>query len=268
MAEPWPAVWTRRPSAVAVLGLLASLAGLGGLLAALGDPTPGDSATSLPLLLSAIVLVGCAAVAMADFVIRPLRRTQRGIRIGGHPEHGPGLVVDYSAVQFWAWLAAAVTTLAMSIFLTVLTALDQSGPLELGTILLVLACLALGSYVAQTLRGHRARGYLHLSPHGVCLRETGFGAVAAWEDIRSIGPAPGEPTIGVNANNLRVTRTDRLWTRRSRLPQRLLTVPGAEIATDAALVLALLTYYADHPEARGELGTEAALRRVRSAAFR
>lgn len=264
MAEPWPAVWTRRPSAVAVLGLLASLAGLGGLLAAL----PGDRAAALPLLLSAIMLVGCAAVAMADVVIRPLRRTQRGIRIGNHPGHGPGLVVDYSAVQFWAWLAAAVATLAISIFLTGLTALDQSGPLELGTFLLVLACLAVGSYVAQTLRGRRARGYLHLSPHGVCLRETGFEAVATWEDIRSIGPAPGEPTIGVNADNLRVTRTDRLWTRRSRLPQRLLTVPGAEIATDPALALALLTYYADHPEARGELGTAAALRRVRSAAFR
>ncbi|MGH3950062.1 MAG: hypothetical protein ACRDSE_13205 [Pseudonocardiaceae bacterium] len=206
----------------------------------------------------------------ADTALRLRRGGAAALRLADHPQHGVGVYLPYSGFQFWGRLIGLVVTVICVLILTIGTAIDDSGSfrsLNVVNLALALATAALATYLVQVARGKRARGHLHLSRRGLYQRHWTYEAGVSWDDIAQVRPLSGEPGIIVGSEDILSRRIDRLWLLRSRMPTRSMHITGSDLAADPALVLALVLFYANHPEARHELGTEDALQRARAAAF-
>lgn len=137
-----------------------------------------------------------------------------------------------------------------------------------------------GSFPVLLLRGKYALGYVLVTSDGVLHRGWTFQSFLPWSGIDMIHPMQTDgPDILITARDetpWEPVQLTRLWRAdkpveipsddgRGRKPA--IHIPGKYLAADPAIVLAVLVYYGKRPEARTELASGAALRRVQSAAF-
>ena len=184
-----------------------------------------------------------------------------------------GLVVPYSR-RLHVLITAMMSAIALLLMMVAVDAADSGGFYLWAALALVFA-----SFPVLLLRRKYALGHLHVSPDGVLHRGWTFRSFLPWSGIDMVHPMQTDgPDILVTARDgtpWEREQLTRLW--RADKPAELpgdhgqpkpaIHIPGKYLAADPALVLAALVFYGNRPEARAELGTDAALHRVRAAAF-
>jgi hypothetical protein len=194
------------------------------------------------------------------------QHTDHDITLDQH--HGdPALALRYSAPLF-AILVAIMGCLTLTFGTATVDLLRRAGTAGLPAGLLFAAATILcGSFLVVTIRGRLARGVVMLTPRGVYQRGRAFESFLPWASILGTKARYDATTAQV----LIVARPDGQWDRCQTEPfwrlDRLPPVPAIIIdclalGIDQNLVHHVITYYVDHPEARMELGTQAALTRV------
>ncbi|WP_199434005.1 hypothetical protein [Qaidamihabitans albus] len=159
-------------------------------------------------------------------------------------------------------------TLLLLVALFAVGAFDATGG---GRIALGGVAAALSGYFVLVALGRVARGRIERSPEGIYQRSWSFEVFLPWRGVVRLAPRgeDGQAIYVVGFGNAPWHR--RRFVNLGRKDRPLTTpgihIPGNVLAVDPALVYHLLGYYLDNAAARAELGTEAALRRARAAAF-
>lgn len=139
------------------------------------------------------------------------------------------------------------------------------------TIVFGLIGLFFASFVALVALGRLRRGKLVLSQQGIHQRGWAFSSFLPWQSFAGVKAADnGGPEVLVIAySNAAWDRRQivRFWKIDQLPPVPMIEVHCASLAVDPNLVYWLLKFYVENPGARGELGTDAAIRRARSGAF-
>ncbi len=197
--------------------------------------------------------------------IEPITEDQ----IDGHR----GLKIPYSR-RIHLLITTLMTAFAL---LFVMAGVDSAGG---GAYFWGALAVLFGSFPLLLLRGKYAVGYVLVTSEGVLQRGWTFRSFLPWSGIDMIHPMQTDgPDVLITASDdtpWEPVQLTRLWRAdkpaqvpsddgRGRKPA--IHIPGKYLAADPAAVLAVLVYYGKHPEARTELASGAALRRVQSAAF-
>lgn len=224
----------------------------------------------------------CSTAAWTVYHAR-FRRRRRGsqpLSTNTSEKGAAGLRIPYSKELFIGF-ALNMAVLA-GMFVMSAVDLSQENPDNAAAAIAIFGGIALffASLPLLMATGRFARGHLIVSPDGIYQRGWTFSSYLPWSDIRAVHPYYADgPQILLLADDdtpwerkqiLKFWKADRL----PNIPQDhghgtkpVIIVPGQSLAVDPALVLHLLVFYAKHPEARSELGTDAALRRARTGAF-
>lgn len=222
-----------------------------------------------------IAVAGIGALILAIGVESRLRLRHDGARpIATTQEDGRhGLKVPYSR-RLHLLIAAMMSAIALVFLMAALDSAGNGGAYVWGALTVVFT-----SFPLLLLRGKYALGYLHITPDGILHRGWTFRAFLPWSGVDMFHPMQTDgPDILITAQHgtpWEREQLTRLWradkpaelSSDGRDPTPAIQIPGKYLAADPALVLAVLVFYGTHPESRSELGTEAALHRVRSAAF-
>ncbi|WP_134046191.1 hypothetical protein [Amycolatopsis arida] len=188
------------------------------------------------------------------------------------------LEIPYSRNIYLGYAALMGTIALVFLVATVDAAWSGDGERARGAYLWAPLALVFGSLPVLMATGRFARGHLRLSPDGVHQRGWTFESFLPWSGIVGAWPryADGPVVVLVGDPDTPWQRRSftRLW-RQDRLPDvkdrgrtvPTIVIPGKFLAVDPVLVYHLLGYYLERPAARVELGTEAAVRRARAAAF-
>lgn len=127
------------------------------------------------------------------------------------------------------------------------------------------ACFA--GYVGAAVVGRTRPGYVRLSANGIEQRGWSFESTLPWDAVTGAAPAYDDHRMVLvfGARRAWWTRryTTRLW-RLDRLPPvTMIELDCRRFALDDTLLAHLVCFYANHPAARVELGTETAVLRAR-----
>jgi hypothetical protein len=265
-AFPWPREWRSRQRAkyvlfVAFFGLFGCICVAAGVSIFL--PGFHDDRAYL-LVLGAPLLFGLAAIGFFSRV-RVRGRPTTAVRLATIDE--PALVIPYSRGLATTYVLVCATTLALLLVIGVVSALVG------GTgIVVAVVCLGfvgyLGWTVAEMARHKLRAGAIALTPQGVRHRSWTFDSYLPWDQVVSVsaGLLDGQLITLAAFDNVHPMfhRRSRLW----RQPEYRLAphtaIRGMYLAVDPALALHTLRFYHENPAARVELGTDAAVRRVRS----
>lgn len=278
---PWPPAWHDRPATryYLALGVIGVFLVLLPVLMAVSMYGEGKDATGHYLLgFSAIGTL----VSWLGFETRMrLRRSGAGTLATAYgDDNTSGVKIPYSIrvyVSYILTMGAIAAFFAIAAVHTFVGA--EAGSRGVGFVWSAVALL-FASFVVRVATGRFARGYLLVSPNGIHQRGWTFESFLPWSGIIGISAVQTDsPDILVLASDdtpWHRRQVTRLW-RQDKLPtiasdngldvKPAIHIEGKFLSSDPALVMELLTYYAEHPEARAELGTEAALQRARTAAF-
>jgi hypothetical protein len=272
---PWPPSWSRPglPRAVATVVFL-GLFGLIGVVAGVSIFLPGfHDARAYLLVLAAPLLFGVAAIVVFTR-LRVRGRPTTTVRCEQTEVGGPGLVIPYSRGLSATYVLVCVTTLLLfaAVAVVSLIALFAPGPLDVALLVQSVVCLGFAGYlgwtVVEMVRERLRRGAVVVTSGGVWHRSWAFDSYLPWEQAVSVsaGEMDGQLITLAAFGNARpqITRRSRLW----RQPEYKLApntaIRGMYLAVDPGLAFHTLRFYHQNPAARTELGTEAAVRRVRS----
>lgn len=273
-ALPWPAAWpvprggpgwTLFGSAVAVTAVAVGLS--------LALPLPAGSRVAV----LATLILPAAALGLSRPVSWSKVRARSAHRV--HPTEAGELAVPFLPelwVGLWAVVTGCLVLLAMLVHASWQVGFGRPPDLAamvVGAVLLVMA-VPFAVLVVEGLRGTAARGELLLSPDGIRYRTFAYDAWLDWTAVRRVSVARGDelpivllaspeqpPRLRPHSWLLRPGNSTLAAAREGRL-----VVRAGLLSVDPALALHVLHYYHVHPDARAELGTNAAASRVRAAA--
>ncbi|PKV93970.1 hypothetical protein ATK30_4833 [Amycolatopsis echigonensis] len=276
---PQPSEWAgARKTRYVLIAFVFALLTVGGIAVAVStfgsgpsDPRSGVIILATPLFLG---------VALDVLLTRLLTsaRGARGVRTGQVPEVGePGLLVPYSATLTTIHVAAAVVCFALFAVLGIAAAAvvaSQGAHGNAGAAVIAIVCLVcVISLIVSgvlVLRGKLRRGVLALTPRGVYHCSWSFSTYADWDTIMYVGAADANGPIIELATTDSGERWYRRRTRLRRQPELAFNphigIQARLLSADPALVYQTLRFYQRNPQARTELGTEAAVQRVRTRA--
>jgi hypothetical protein len=173
----------------------------------------------------------------------------------------------------WGSLLIGVLLLAVS-----WTVAFTSSPLNVTALLygvvMVLAALPLAALAIDGLRGKARRGELVISAQGIRYRTLAYDAWMEWAALQSVSIVGGDSLriVLMGYANMAPSVQGRSWLMRpskavlAQAAEATVGIRGISLSVDPALAFHTLRYYHANPEARAELGTDAAVRRVRAGA--
>lgn len=277
---PWPPEWRRPPLGgwlgVVVFALLAALLIPVAVVAAVAGQWVGAATIGVVLLVLAPIAAGS----------RPRRRgyavEEVPVEVGGVRQTGVRVRVRPTSPLVslaLAVLGLAITVLGLAAFVIAIVRGDWSSLVGFVVLLVVGSVLLLGGVVG--LLASRKRLGLDLTPSHVVIGLGGEPVVLTWEQIARIGSTSIRYGVGAVLRPVqnwltvetreRVGVAARLSGRRSAALGRLAAtasanvaaaIPAERLGADPALVHHALRYYLEHADARPELGTGAAIRRL------
>jgi hypothetical protein len=216
----------------------------------------------LPL---APLAAGAALLAVALWT-RARYRSTGGVRLGSLPDGTPALALPYSVRACVAMWLLGVGLAVEAAALAVISALAATGGTSaawLGVVGFGALCLYGLVGLFDGLRGRLARGALLLGQDAVVARGWGADTALTWVDVTTVAAGdPSNQTISVSGRAPTRIARSLLW--RSRRTPTAANVVGALLTVDPALAYHALRFYLANPAARAELGTDAAVRRVRA----
>jgi hypothetical protein len=146
-------------------------------------------------------------------------------------------------------------------------------PLVVSVVLLLMAFPFAGLAV-DGLRGKAIRGELLVSAQGIRYRALAHDVELGWDSVErvSVVGGDGQRIVIVAYNNMTPSVQGRSWLSKPRkavleqAAEATVVVRGGVLSINPALTFHTLRYYHQNPAARAELGTGAAVQRVRAAA--
>jgi hypothetical protein len=234
--------------------------------------------------------VSIALFFLACLLTAPLFRSgrRRGplrlqtLRLGDRQERGT--LIPYSgwrtALLLGATACLALASLGYVVFADAFA--DDPGespwPMRLvGTVGVVF--FGVGLYMGAR-RGWGRRWRVLLTPSAVVVAAGGARAVVPWEAIRQVratevtthvrGVAIREPLVGIDVRDPQAIQTgslERLLLPLNRRCDADISLPIRTLDIDPRLLYQALQYYHQHPQARGELATQAGLARIQDGQF-
>lgn len=273
---PWPRQW-RAPNSALGIGLAVfclACAGLFVALAASGDPV------GIALVIVAPIFAGFALSGVATWVgVRA--RPVRSVRTRLQPDGIAALAFPYS---FLATVAAflVVVGLAAGVIPFLAAGLFSALDGDLFSWLWVLLFGLIGLFGLACLYGiarrRLVRGAVFLSPDGIVHRTWGADTAISWDAVLDVTPEEsaavtaygnGPPSQVIRLSpyaNAKATYTPRslLWRPARKVVNGTALISGTVLGVNPALVYHTLRFYHRNPNARAELGTDAAVRRVRA----
>lgn len=178
-------------------------------------------------------------------------------------------------VALWLDVAGGLLLIALFVAASVLVGITTDPPniaaLVVAVVLVALA-VPLAGLVVDGLRGRARRGELSLSANEIRYRAVGYDASMDWAAVRgvSVGPGDGQRIVVMGFADQPPRLAGRSWLSRpskravAEAREAMIVIRGAGLAVDPALAFWTVRHYFTHPAHRTELGTEAAVRRVRS----
>lgn len=275
---PWPPQWPK-PQRVKYVLTVAFLGVFGcvGVAAGVSIFRPGFTDNRAYLLaLAPPLLFGASAIVILTR-LRLRGRSTTAVRIGSTDDTGErGLVIPYSHALAATYVLVCATTLALFVVIAVVTllALAAPGPTDMSLVAQAAICLAFVAYLAWTLieatRRRLTAGAVILTPSGVYHRSWAFDSYLPWDQAVSV--SAGQPggqwiTLAAYGNaHPRIQRRSLLWKQPEYKLAPHTAIQGMYLAIDPGLAFHSLRFYHTNPAARAELGTDAAVRRVRNGA--
>lgn len=270
---PWPTRWRRSPTGFSVcfmifFGVAAAICIAAGFL---GFPV---AALWTPLFAG----FALATVAMG---IGVRRRSARSVRTRLQPDGLAALMFPYSlrlTVAISLEAVGLVTVGTTFLAAELLGALGGDAEAWFGVAVLGLTDLLGLASLYGIARRRLVRGAVFLSPTGVVHRTWGADTAIGWDEVFAV--TPEERTVATAYGNGPPAQLIRLTpyanATATYLPRSLFWRPlrkqadhtplisGTVLGVNPALVYHTLRFYHRHPDARAELGTDAAVRRVRA----
>lgn len=277
-ALPWPAAWPVPRGLGGPGGALFGSAVLVTVVAvgvSLVLPLPAGSRVAV---LTALVLP-VVGLGLSYPATRSKVRARSTERV--HPTGTGELSVPFVPVLWigiWAVVTGCVVILAMLVHASWQVGFGRPpdpAAVVVGAVLLVVA-VPFAALVVEGLRGTASRGELLLSPDGIRYRTFTYDAWLEWPDVRRVSVERGDglPIVVLASPDRPPSLRPHSWLLRpsghtwAAARAGRLVVRGALLSVDPALAFHTLHYYHANPDARAELGTDAAAGRVRSAAVR
>lgn len=273
---PWPAAW---PAPRGLTGPGWTLCGSAVVVAVVAVGV----ALVLPLAVQSRVTVLAALVlpVLGSVLSCPVTRANVRARPASrvHPTGSGELSVPFLPelwVGIWLVLTGCVVILAMLVGASWHVGFGRP-PDPAATVVGVVLLMAAAPFAAlgiEGLRGTASRGELLLSPDGIRYRTFAYDAWLDWTAVRRVSVVRGDglPIVLVSSRDRPPRLRPHSWVLRpssgslAAAREGRLVVRGALLSVDPALAFHTLHYYHANPDARAELGTDAAAHRVRSAA--
>lgn len=272
---PWPTRWTKpQPAKYTLIALFFAAFGFLGVAAGVSIFLPGfgDNRAYL-LVLSAPLLFGIATIV----VLTRLRLRGRSTRtLHSDYVHGAGqrgLVIPYTQALGTVYLIVAGTSLLLFGIIASVTLVALIGTGARDPILVIQAIVSLGAaaylcwFVTEVARKRFAIGRVALTPDGIYHRSWAFESFLPWEQVLSVsaGQLDGQLITLTTYSNAQphFRKLSQMWKQPEVKLAPHTAILGRYLSIDPALAIHTLTFYYEHPQARSELGTEAAVERVR-----
>jgi hypothetical protein len=259
----WP---TPRTDARFVASAIAiSVAILAAALIAVGSALEGNGAAARYCLLFLLLMV---LTVIFGVVFRGSTHRGQDIRTSSI-DGAPVTQVRYSALVFQLMAALMATMAALCGGGAVEIFLNTRGEGFPGASIIFGAIgLFCGLYLVAVLTGRLQRGSLVLSPDGIRQRGWSFESYLPWASVAGATPVHHgfpETLVIAYSNTVWKRRYTTRFFRTDRLPlSPLIEVDTRQFAIDPVLLHHLVSYYANNPETRAELGTDAAISRARA----
>jgi len=274
---PWDNRWgNERPP-----GRLIATVVFAGVIAILAIPYSINAASNgnaaRTVLGVAIALVG---VTFALALVPNLRVRRRTLPRDISPSYSGGDTVGLR-IPFrssWAlavvlWLAAAVVFLVIRayLFFSHLSADHDSGrsAIDAGGIVVVVVAVAIAALMIRyLLTGKNRRGRVDLNEEGISLALGSSVRSISWSDVGDISPAVANNSLVIrvrprSGNKIRVEVGRSLLDRMQRgYYEQNMDLHASVLDVDPALLLHMVQFYQQHPEARNELTTDAVIDRI------
>jgi hypothetical protein len=153
-----------------------------------------------------------------------------------------------------------------------------SGPLNVSALLygvvILPAALPLAALAIDGLRGKALRGDLLISAQGIRYRHLAYDAWMEWAALEKVSVVGGDSLriVLMGYANMAPSVQGRSWLMRpskavlAQAAEATIAIRRVSLSVDPALAFHTLRYYHANPDARAELDTDAAVRRVRAGA--
>ncbi len=267
---PWPDGFgpesRRRVMLFATLPIL-TLFTLIALVMALAAIVAGKGQQAVFGIAATLFLVATALIPIRVF---RTRRTSTALT-GQSSTGGTGLIVPawrWFPLITTAWLAAGLLFAIPQVVIRLFKDYSTSGQAVrgyLGALALLLASALFAWLLARTLTAAKNGKRITLTPSGIELDNGHMRQIAEWQNLIQVAavPQPRFATIRLPArpNSITIAKPDR-WARK-RKSVGMLEIYTLEFDIDSALVYYLIHFYWQHPEARDELTSGAAIERMR-----
>jgi hypothetical protein len=290
-ALPWPAPWPKPKRAGGLVTVLfgAALA-VGGVAAGVQLLLPGP-VDPRGFIVVAIIPLACGLALAAGAQRMGIRsRSTRAVRsvdiedacrraLG---QDGWGKALSFPLLRslwvgqwllIWGGLLIGALLLAVSWLVAFASSPLNVTALIYGSVML-LAALPLAALVIEKLRGKALRGELAISAQGIRYRMLSYDVWMEWAALQSVSIVGGDslrivlmgyanmpPSVQGRSRLLGVSKAVF-----AQAAEATVAIKGVSLSVDPALAFHTLRYYHANPEARTELGTDAAVRRVRAGA--
>jgi hypothetical protein len=274
---PWPAEWSRRPlqRRLVVAAIISALIAVLGGVSAPASFAQGELADGVFLAVACIYLGH-----LAGFCVWALRMRRRGVvRSVPVPFLGSierGVEFRYARTGYYLFGSVMLITVVCSASLLAALAVrslrsELSGSELFFMLIFGFMTLAGPWFVVEMVRQWRARSRVVLSRRGLHHRRVTFEHFLPWDAVYGVSTeqAGGDPLIVVKAQHVAGMSVHRFRPVGSEEELRVLPfmlVRARWLAVDPALLYHAMRYYFLHPEHRAELGTDAALDRIRRGA--
>jgi len=254
---------------------------IGGVAAGVSLLLPGP-ADPRALIIPAIIPAACGLALAAGAQRLGVRsRSTRAVRSVDTEDAGRRALSVPFMRSLWValWLIIWGSLLGAALLLAVSwTVAFTSSPLNVTALLygvvMVLAALPLAALAIDGLRGKARRGELVISAEGIRYRTLAYDAWMEWAALQSVSIVGGDSLriVLMGYANMTPSVQGRSWLMRpskavlAQAAEATVGIRGVSLSVDPALAFHTLRYYHANPEARAELGTDAAVRRVRAGA--
>jgi hypothetical protein len=281
-ALPWPAPWPwpKRAAGLVWVVFFAAFA-VGGVAAGVQLLLPGP-VDPRAFIIVAFIPSACGYALAARAQRMGIRsRSTRAVRsVDTEDGGGPALSVPFMRsgwVALWLIIWGSLLGAALLLAVSWLVAFTSS-PLNVSALLygvvMVLAALPLAALGIEGLQGKALRGDLLISAQGIRYRALGYDVWMEWAALERVSVVGGDSLriVLMGYANMAPSVQGRSWLMRpskavlAQAAEATVAIRGVSLSVDPALAFHTLRYYHANPEARAELGTDAAVRRVRTGA--
>jgi hypothetical protein len=281
-ALPWPAPWPRPKRAGGLVWVVfwAAVA-VAGVAVGVSVFLPGP-VDPRAFIIPAIVPLACGLALVAGAQRMGIRsRSTRAVRSVDTEGAGHRALSIPFMRSLWValWLIVRGSLLGAALLLAVSwTVAFTSSPLNVTALLygvvILLAALPLAALAIEGLRGKALRGELLISAEGIRYRMLGYDAWMEWAALQSVSIVGGDSLriVLMGYANMAPSVQGRSWLMRpskavlAQAAEATVAIRGVSLSVDPALAFHTLRYYHASPDARAELGTDAAVQRVRAGA--